>query len=70
MAKLKKKKLRAMSLEEKQKKLDEFKRELAYQRFLLAAGNTTDAPGKIRNLKRTIARLITYINMELKGQTF
>ena len=53
--------------EEKRKKLDEYKAELAYQRSLLASGNTTDAPGKIKTLRRTIARIKTFINIELQG---
>ena len=55
-------------MDEKQKKLSEFKQELAYQRSLLASGNTTDSPGKIKALRKTIARLKTFINMELKEQ--
>ncbi|MHA1792765.1 MAG: 50S ribosomal protein L29 [Promethearchaeota archaeon] len=68
MAKLKKTKIKKMSLDEKLKKLNEYKTELAYQRSLLATGNTTDSPGKIKNLKKTIARLKTYINIEMKEQ--
>ncbi|MHA1683374.1 MAG: 50S ribosomal protein L29 [Promethearchaeota archaeon] len=66
MAKLKKNKIKEMSLEEKTKKLEEYKEELAYQRNLLASGNTTDSPGKIKSIKKTIARLKTFINMDLK----
>ena len=47
---MKKNKIKEMSMEEKRKKLSEYKSELAYQRSLLASGNTTDSPGKIKSL--------------------
>ncbi len=68
MAKMNKKRIKEMSTEEKEKKLTEYKAELAYQRALLAAGNTSDSPGKIRSIKKTIARLNTFINIDSKKQ--
>lgn len=68
MATMKKSKIKQMSMEEKEKKLAEYKTELNYQRSLLASGNTTDSPGKIKSLKKTIARLKTFINQELRQQ--
>ncbi|MBD3186594.1 50S ribosomal protein L29 [Candidatus Bathyarchaeota archaeon] len=70
MAKLKKNKIKEMSLDEKMKKLEEYKSELAYQRSLLATGNTTDSPGKIGSLKKTIARLKTFINLDLREEQY
>jgi large subunit ribosomal protein L29 len=68
MAKMNKKRIKEMSTEEKQKKLTEYKTELAYQRSLLAAGNTSESPGKIKSIRKTIARLNTFINIESKKQ--
>lgn len=68
MAKMKKKRIKEMSLEEKQKKLAEYKSELAYQRALLAAGNTSQSPGRIHTIKKIIARLKTYIKLEEQTQ--
>ncbi|MEX2684941.1 MAG: 50S ribosomal protein L29 [Candidatus Sigynarchaeota archaeon] len=68
MVKMNKKRIKEMSLEEKQKKLAEYKTELAYQRSLLAAGNTSESPGKIRSIKKIIARLNTFINIDTKKQ--
>ncbi len=68
MAKMNKKRIKEMGAEEKQKKLTEYKSELAYQRALLAAGNTSESPGKIRSIKKTIARLNTFINIDSKKQ--
>ena len=68
MAKMNKKRIKEMSADDKQKKLTEYKTELAYQRALLAAGNTSESPGKIRSIKKTIARLNTFINIDSKKQ--
>jgi large subunit ribosomal protein L29 len=68
MAKMNKKRIKEMSTDDKQKKLTEYKSELAYQRALLAAGNTSESPGKIRSIKKTIARLNTFINIDSKKQ--
>ncbi|MBN2152062.1 MAG: 50S ribosomal protein L29 [Candidatus Lokiarchaeota archaeon] len=68
MAKMNKKRIKEMNLDEKEKKLVEYKTELAYQRALLAAGNTSESPGKIRSIKKTIARLNTFINIDNKKQ--
>ncbi|NMC05721.1 MAG: 50S ribosomal protein L29 [Candidatus Lokiarchaeota archaeon] len=68
MAKMNKKRIKEMSAEEKQKKLAEYKTELAYQRSLLAAGNTSESPGKIKSIKKTIARLNTFITIDSKKQ--
>ena len=68
MAKMNKKRIHDMSLEERQKQLADYKQQLGYQRALLAAGNTSDAPGKIKVIRKTIARLMTSINMETKKE--
>ena len=68
MAKMNKKRIHDMSLEERQKQLADYKQQLNYQRALLAAGNTSDSPGKIKIIRKTIARLLTAINMDAKKQ--
>jgi large subunit ribosomal protein L29 len=68
MAKMNNKRIKEMNAEEKQKKLAEYRTELSYQRSLLAAGNTSESPGKIRSLKKTIARLNTFITIDSKKQ--
>ena len=70
MAKMNKRRIREMSLDEKRKKLAEYKEELAYQRSLLASGNVTDSPGKIRFLRKTIARFKTFINQDLREMQY
>ncbi|GAB4316705.1 MAG: hypothetical protein Kow0069_19080 [Promethearchaeota archaeon] len=57
--KLSAKEIRAMSAIEREKKLLDFRKELMILRSASAAGGATENPAKIRNLKRSIARLLT-----------
>nr|MDO8117721.1 50S ribosomal protein L29 [Candidatus Sigynarchaeota archaeon] len=68
MVKMNAKRIREMNLEEKQKKLQEYKTELSFQRALLASGNRTESPSKIKSLRKSIARLKTFITMDQKKQ--
>jgi len=54
--------IRDMNPSEMESKLDELRFELARERALLATGSAPENPGRIRELKRTIARLSTIIN--------
>ena len=63
MAILKKKEIRDMSEERRQKKLNELQTELLRMNTLVAGGGTIESPGKIKELRRTIARIKT-INRE------
>jgi large subunit ribosomal protein L29 len=64
---LKVKDLRKMSSEEKLAKLRELKAELMRLRAQQASGAPLENPGKIRVIKKTIARILTVINEERKG---
>lgn len=59
MAILKKTKMREMADAELQAKLFEFQKELNSERGLLASGGRTSNPGKLRELRKSIARIIT-----------
>lgn len=59
MAIMKAAKIREMADAELQAKLAEFQRELNAERGVLASGGRTSNPGKIRELRRSIARVIT-----------
>lgn len=63
---LRSKEIRAMEMEEIQKKLDELKAEHAKQISKSAAAGVYEDPGKIKELKRTIARVNTIINEKIK----
>ena len=57
-----------MDLEDIQKKLDELRAEYARNISKSAAAGVYENPGKIKELKRTIARVITIMN-EIKQET-
>ncbi len=65
---LRSKEIRAMEIEEIQKKLDELKAEHAKNISKNAAAGVYDNPGKIKELKRTIARVLTIINEKNEGE--
>ena len=61
--------IRALSPEERKKKLEELRTELIRLRLQAATG-TLDNPGKIRAIRKTIARILTVIREEeLAGRT-
>ncbi|HET6398624.1 MAG TPA: 50S ribosomal protein L29 [Candidatus Thermoplasmatota archaeon] len=51
--------IRDMSAEDRSKRLDELRRELMQERGVQAMGGSTPSPGKIRTLRRQIARILT-----------
>ncbi|KZX11203.1 50S ribosomal protein L29 [Methanobrevibacter curvatus] len=66
MAILRSKEIWEMEIEDIQEKLDELKSELAKNISKSAAAGINENPGKIRELKRTIARVITIISQKQK----
>ncbi len=56
--------IRAFTPEERKEKLDELKRELMYERGVAAMGGSPPSPGKIRQLRTSIARLLTIMREE------
>ena len=67
MAILKAKKIREMKDEELDKKLSELRLELAKERAQVAMGGTVKSPGRIKELRRSIARILT-IKRERKNK--
>lgn len=67
MAIIKKNKLRELAPAELQSKLFEFQKELNSERGMLATGGRTSNPGKIKTLKKTIARILTMIHEKKLG---
>jgi len=59
MAIYKSKALRDMSNEELEKKLQELRMELMKEKAKIKVGGVADNPGKIREIRRTIARILT-----------
>jgi len=58
MARLKAKEIRAMSPEERRKRLEELRAELARLRAMAAKG-LLDNPGRLREVRKAIARILT-----------
>ncbi|MEA3136063.1 MAG: large subunit ribosomal protein [Thermoplasmata archaeon] len=51
--------VRALNVDDRQARLVELKRELMQERGVQAMGGSTPSPGKIRTLRREIARILT-----------
>ena len=66
MAILRSKELWEMEIEDIQEKLDELKVELAKNISKSAATGVNENPGKIKELKRTIARVLTIMSQKQK----
>lgn len=64
MAIIKKNELTQMSTEQLTKKLSEMRKELLKLNAQRAVGTTIESPGKIKLLKRTIAKLLTFKKMK------
>ncbi len=56
---LKSKEIREFTPDERKDKLEELKRELMHERGIAAMGGSPPSPGKIRQLRIAIARLLT-----------
>jgi len=59
MAILRAKEIRKLTEKERNQKLDELKKELMKLRSQMATGTTPENPGKIRAIKRTVAKILT-----------
>jgi len=56
--------LRAMSPEDRKKRLTELRTELMRLRTMVKAGGAPESPSQIREIRRTIARILTVENEE------
>jgi large subunit ribosomal protein L29 len=61
------KEIRAMSEKDRAKSLKDLRNDLLKQRAITATGGAPENPGRIRELRRTIARILT-IEKELKTE--
>ena len=59
MAILRLKEIREMPSEKRQEKVNEFRTELARLKTMVKAGGSIDNPSRIRELRKTIARILT-----------
>jgi large subunit ribosomal protein L29 len=61
---LKPKEIRQMNPEERTEKLKELKEELMHERGISAMGGSSPSPGKIRQLRQSVARILTIMKEE------
>lgn len=61
---LKAKEIRELSPDERLEKLKELKSELMHERGVAAMGGSPPSPGKIRQLRMSIAKLLTIMREE------
>jgi large subunit ribosomal protein L29 len=67
---LRKRELKQMLPDERDKKLTELRTELVRLRTMVASGGTVENPGRIKELRRTIAKLLTIeIQQKKEGST-
>ncbi len=59
---LKARQIREMSHEERMKRLSELREELMHELGMSAMGGAPPNPGRIRSLRRQIARILTVMN--------
>jgi large subunit ribosomal protein L29 len=67
MAILRLKDIRDMSSEKRKEKITEFRTELARLKTMVEAGGSIDNPAQIRELRKTIARILTIEAEEKRG---
>ncbi|UCB58766.1 MAG: 50S ribosomal protein L29 [Thermoplasmatales archaeon] len=61
---LKSKEIRDFTPEERREKLNELKSELMHERGVAAMGGSPPSPGKIRQLRMNIAKILTIMREE------
>jgi len=64
MAILRMREIREMTPDERRKKLEELRTELSRLKAMVRAGGSIENPGRIRELRRTIARILTVMREE------
>lgn len=68
MAILRKRELAQMLPEERKKKVSELRAELTTIRTQVKSGGTVDNPARVRELRRTVARLLTMQNSKAEAE--
>jgi len=66
MAKINKKELKNMNMEDLKVKLNDIKKELIKENAQIAVGTTPKSPGHVKQIKKTIARIKQLLNKEVK----
>jgi large subunit ribosomal protein L29 len=56
--------IRDMDVEERQERLQELRTELIKIKTMIRAGGSVENPGRVKALRKTIARILTVMNEE------
>ena len=56
--------IREMSREDQERRLEEFRTELSKVNTMIKAGGSIENPGRVKALKKTIARVLTVMREE------
>ncbi len=56
--------IREMSREDQERRLEEFRTELSKVNTMIKAGGSIDNPGRVKALKKTIAKVLTVMREE------
>lgn len=62
------KEIRSMSKEDLQVKLEELKKELIKINAQISTGTTPKSPGHVKQIKKSIAKILTILQEKLKGE--
>ena len=62
MAIIKKNELKQMNKEQLKEKMNDLRKELLKINTQISTGTTLESPGRVKEIKRTIARLHTYVH--------
>lgn len=66
--KIKNKDIRKMNAQEQENKLLELKKDLIKINAQIAAGTVPENPGNVKNVKKTVARIMTIMNEKKKEE--
>lgn len=59
--------IREMTSDERMRRLEELRTELSRLRTMISAGGSVENPGRVKALRRTIARMLTVMREEELG---
>ena len=65
---MRKNEIKQLLPEERNERISELRTELVRLRTMAASGGTVENPARIREIRKTIARLLTFENIKKKSQ--
>ncbi|UCC40824.1 MAG: 50S ribosomal protein L29 [Candidatus Aminicenantes bacterium] len=65
---MRKNEIKQLLPEERKERISELRTELVRLRTMAASGGTVENPARIKEIKKTIARILTFENIDKKSQ--